>query len=337
VESPGARRALAAPALVARALRLRAATMMRISELSSSPIISRFRLEGRLTRDAVDELLALVEPATAAGATVLLDLAGLAFADGPGIEALLALRRRGVVLAGCSSFLGEVLRAAAAARRRPEAPAGGGGGEAALLVRLRCGEAAAFTALVEANTGRMLAVAQRILRNEHEAHDAVQEAFLMAFKGLPAFNGSARLSTWLHRITVNACLMRLRRRKHRAEQPIDDLLPRFDEAGHWADEPGRLALSSDELLERRETRVAVRRCIDRLPETYRTVLLMRDIEDLDTDAVAALLGITPNAVKIRLHRARQALRTLLEAALGAPASTAAPALAAPPRAAGAVR
>jgi RNA polymerase sigma-70 factor (ECF subfamily) len=307
---------------------------MRITEISSSPTVARFRLEGRLTQDAIAELLAAVEPARASqGVTVLLDLAGVAFADAAGLDALLALRGSGVVLVGCSTFLGEMLRASAEARRRGAPAAGDGEADAPLLERLRRGEQAAFTELVEGNTARLLAVAQRILRHEHEARDAVQEAFLMAFKGLPAFNGSAKLSTWLHRIAVNACLMRLRRRKHRAEQSIDDLLPRFDETGHWAEDPDRLAASADELLERRQTRLAVRRCIDRLPETYRTVLLMRDIEDLDTDAVAELLAITPNAVKIRLHRARQALRTLLAAELDETASPAASAVARPRQAA----
>lgn len=78
-----------------------------------------------------------------------------------------------------------------------------------------------------------------------------------------------------------------------------------------------MAASSHELLERRETRAAVRRCIDRSPESYRTVLPMRDIEDLDTVEAAELVGITANAVKIRLHRARQALRTLIEEELAA--------------------
>jgi RNA polymerase sigma-70 factor (ECF subfamily) len=298
--------------------------MMRITEISSSQTVHRLRLEGRLAHDAVAELLAVVEPATARGATVLLDLAGVAFADAAGVEALRTLRGNGVVLAGASSFLAAILRADDEAQRRSERRPADGDRDVRLLERLRRGDQEAFTELVEGNTARLLAVAQRILRNEHDARDAVQEAFLMAFKGLPAFNGSAKLSTWLHRIAVNACLMRLRRRKHRAEASIDDLLPRFDESGHWADAPGRLAASSDELLERRETRVAVRRCIDQLPETYRTVLLLRDIEDMETEAVAELLAITPNAVKIRLHRARQALRTLLEAELGGASAEAAP-------------
>lgn len=299
--------------------------MMRITEVSSTATVHRFRVEGRLTRDDTAELLAAVEPPLAAGAAVLVDLAGVTFADDAGLEALLGLRRSGVVITGCSSFLGELLRADQEARREaaPPAPAAAADPDAALLERLRRGEQDAFAELIERNTGRLLAVAQRILRNEHDARDALQEAFLMAFRGLPAFNGSAKLSTWLHRIAVNACLMRLRRRKQRAEESIDELLPRFDETGHWAEEPGRLAESSDDLLQRRETRLAVRRCIDRLPESYRTVLLMRDIEDLDTDEVATLLGITPNAAKIRLHRARQALRTLLESELRDVPSTAA--------------
>lgn len=290
--------------------------MMRITENPGSPIVRRYLLEGRLTQVTAAELVAVVEPSLAAGAAVLLHLGAVTFADGDGVDALLALRARGAVLVACSSFLGEMLRTGAGEHRAGPAPADGAA-DARLLERLRAGDEAAFTELVERNTGRLLAVATRLLRNEQDAHDAVQDAFLMAFKGLASFNGTAKLSTWLHRIAVNAALMRLRRRKHRSEQSIDELLPRFDEDGHWAEPPGQLAAASDELLATRETRVAVRRCIDRLPDAYRTVLLMRDIEDLDTGEVAELLAITPNAVKIRLHRARQALRTLIEHELGA--------------------
>jgi len=152
-----------------------------------------------------------------------------------------------------------------------------------------------------------------VLRSDDEARDAVQDAFLAAFRGLASFKGDAKLSTWLHRIVVNAALMRVRSRTHRAEQSIDDLLPHFDDDGSWgADRPA--ALSSHELLERRDTRALVRDCIAQLPDTYRTVLVMRDIEDLDTDEAAERLGVTANAVKIRLHRARQALRSLVERA-----------------------
>ena len=286
---------------------------MRITEISRSESVVRFRLEGRLTDLTSQEMRATVQVCVAAGCSVLLDLADVAFADRAGIESLLALRAQGVVLTACSGFLAEMLRGDMAGERRPQRSTGDASdADASFLDRLRGGDDAAFAELVERNAGRMLAAANRLLRNEDEARDAVQDAFVSAFKSIAAFNAEAKLSTWLHRIVVNAALMRLRSRKHRAEQSIDDLLPRFDDAGRWAQEPGRVAASSQELLERRETRVVVRHCIDQLPDTYRTVLLMRDIDDLDTDEAAELLGITPNAVKIRLHRARQALRTLIE-------------------------
>jgi RNA polymerase sigma-70 factor (ECF subfamily) len=290
--------------------------MMRITEISETESVVRLRLEGRLTGTTTAELLVALEPALAAGKGVLLDLSGLSFADTAAVETLLALRDKGAILAGCSGFLAELLQANAAEAQPAAGRATPDDADARLLARLRGGDEAAFAEVVERNAGRLLAVAQRLLRSDDEARDAVQDAFLSAFKGLATFNGQAKLSTWLHRITVNAALIRLRRRKRRAERSVDDLLPRFDEAGRWAHETGRVAASSQDLLERREARQVVRRCIDRLPETARAVLLMRDIEDVDTDTAAEILGITPNAVKIRLHRARQALRTLLEEAFG---------------------
>jgi RNA polymerase sigma-70 factor (ECF subfamily) len=182
----------------------------------------------------------------------------------------------------------------------------------ALLERLRRGDDEAFTSLVHQHAGRMLAAARRLLRSEDDAREAVQEAFISAARSIDGFTGGSQLSTWLHRIVVNAALMKLRSRRRRAEEPIDDLLPRFDTEGYHVAAPAAWETPSDELLEQRETRVMVRRCIDRLPERYRAVLLLRDIEELDTQEAAEALGVTPNTVKIRLHRARQALRTLLE-------------------------
>jgi len=158
----------------------------------------------------------------------------------------------------------------------------------------------------------MLAVARRMLRNDEEARDAVQEAFLLAFRGLPRFAGQSRLGTWLHRITVNAALMKLRSRRAHPEESIEPLLPSFLEDGHATRSYRDWPESAQQLLERSEVRTLVRSSIDRLPPTYRTALLLRDIEELDTGEVAELLGISANAVKIRLHRARQALRELLD-------------------------
>jgi len=189
--------------------------------------------------------------------------------------------------------------------------------EAALVERLRAGDSQAFETVTREYGGRLLASARRFLRNEDDAQDAVQDAFLSAWKGIGSFSGDAKLSTWLHRIVVNAALMKLRRRRRKKEEPIEDLLPHFDAEGAWVSAPPGWDTPSDVLLQRQQTRALVRACIDRLPDTYRTALLLRDIEELDTDEAAATLGVTPNALKIRLQRARQALCTLLEREISA--------------------
>lgn len=183
--------------------------------------------------------------------------------------------------------------------------------ERALVAQLRAGDDAAFEHVVRTYGGRLLAVARRILGSEDDAADAVQDAFLSAFRGLDRFEGGAKLSTWLHRIAVNAALMKLRTRRRKPEQSIETLLPSFLDDGHHQEAFASWSEPVDRSIERREMRTAIREEIARLPETYRIVLVMRDIEGLDTDETARMLGISPNAVKIRLHRARQALRTLL--------------------------
>ena len=187
--------------------------------------------------------------------------------------------------------------------------------DSALLAALRAGEEAAFETLVRSYGGRMLSVARRLLGNDDDAQDAVQEAFLSAFKALAAFDGRSKLSTWLHRIVVNAALMKLRTQKRRPEQSIDDLLPKFKEDGHEAAPRTRWEDSAAN-AERTETQQLIREQILTLPETYRTVLLLRDIEEHDTETVARMLAVSPAAVKVRLHRARQALRTLLDPLFG---------------------
>jgi RNA polymerase sigma-70 factor, ECF subfamily len=184
--------------------------------------------------------------------------------------------------------------------------------DASLLSRLRSGEPQAFEMLVRTHTPRLLAVARRLLRNEEDAKDAVQEAFLNAFRSLGSFEGASRVSTWLHRIAVNVALMKLRSQHRKPEDSIEGLLPAFLEDGHHALHPPEWRDGADVLLERREDREFIRACIDELPESYRTVLILRDVEELDPEETARALGVTENVVKVRLHRARQALRSLLE-------------------------
>jgi RNA polymerase sigma-70 factor, ECF subfamily len=184
--------------------------------------------------------------------------------------------------------------------------------DASLLSRLRSGEPQAFEMLVRTHTPRLLAVARRLLRNEEDAKDAVQEAFLNAFRSLGSFEGASRVSTWLHRIAVNVALMKLRSQRRKPEHSIEGLLPAFLEDGHHALHPPEWRDGADVLLERREDREFIRACIDELPESHRTVLILRDVEELDPQETARALGVTENVVKVRLHRARQALRSLLE-------------------------
>jgi RNA polymerase sigma-70 factor (ECF subfamily) len=183
--------------------------------------------------------------------------------------------------------------------------------EAALVAALREGQEWAFEAMIRTYGGRLLAVARRICGNEEDARDVLQSAYLNAFRSLSNFQGSCQLSTWLHRIVANAALMRLRSKRRKPEDSIETLLPAFQEDGHHVEQFSEWALPADRLLEREDVRATVRSCIAQLPDSYRQVLMLRDIEELSTDTVAMMLNATPTAVKVRLHRARQALSTLL--------------------------
>lgn len=184
-----------------------------------------------------------------------------------------------------------------------------------LVAALKIGDEAAFRQLVEQQGPRMLSVARRFMRDEDQARDVVQEAFIQVYRKIGTFKEKAKLSTWLHRIVVNTALMRIRSRKRKREDSIEDMLPGFLEDGHQANPARPWSDSGEKLLQRKEVRQLVREAIDGLPDNYRTVLLMRDIEEMSTAETAQALKITENAVKIRLHRARQALREQIDPAL----------------------
>jgi RNA polymerase sigma-70 factor (ECF subfamily) len=183
--------------------------------------------------------------------------------------------------------------------------------EQSILLGLRSGEDEAYELVFRRYGSRMLAVARRFLGNEEDAQDAVQDAMLSAFRALDRFEGGSQLGTWLHRIVVNAALMKLRRRRNHRETSIEELLPGYDVDGHRelrvAGDP-----FPDEQLEREELRALLRESVSELPEGYRQVYLLRDVEELSTEETATALGLSANAVKIRLHRARQALITLVQ-------------------------
>jgi RNA polymerase sigma-70 factor (ECF subfamily) len=277
--------------------------MMRITRITGD-VAETLRVEGRLTNDTADELRMACESALADRGVLQLDVSGLQYVDATGVSLLHGLRDGGTRLDGASGFLVELLKDSARTTAVD--------GDAGLLARLRRREPEAFETLVRRHGGRMLATARRFFRSDEDARDVVQDAFLAAFRAVDGFAGTAQPSTWLHRIVVNMALMKLRSRRRRPEESIEDLLPRFDDTGHWAETPtSGWGGCAETVVDRQRTRNTVRGAIERLPDNHRTVLLLRDIEELDTDETAALLGISGNAVKTRLHRARQALRTLL--------------------------
>jgi RNA polymerase sigma-70 factor (ECF subfamily) len=183
--------------------------------------------------------------------------------------------------------------------------------EATLVAGLHAGDPEVFETLVRQQGPRLLSTTRRILGNDEDARDAVQDAFISAYRAREQFGAESRISTWLHRIAVNAALNKLRTRRRKPEESLDDLLPRFLPNGHYAEHFTAWSEPPDETLARKETSTLIRQRIDDLPESFRTVLMLRDIEGLSTEEAASLLNISANAVKLRLHRARMALRTLL--------------------------
>ena len=184
--------------------------------------------------------------------------------------------------------------------------------DAALIAGLRSGDSGAFETLLRDYGPRLLRLARRFLANEEDARDALQDAMVAVHRSIGNFESSSALLTWLHRIVVNSALMKLRTKRRHPEEDIEQYLPRFLEDGHQRVPSTPWTESAQSVLEREELRAAVREAIEKLPEAYRIVLQLRDIEEMSTAETAEILGVTKNVVKIRLHRARQALRTLLD-------------------------
>ena len=181
--------------------------------------------------------------------------------------------------------------------------------EEALLQGLLKGERDACACMLKRYAPRVYAVALRMMGDPDEAEEVLQEAFISACKHIHTFEGRSALSTWLHRITVNAALMRLRKRKAfevSLDAPVETLdgddIPR--QIADWAYVPDDHALDT-------ETRQVLEEAIAQLPDSMRTVFVLREIEGYNTEETAKMLGISVSAAKVRLHRARLRLRELL--------------------------
>lgn len=194
-------------------------------------------------------------------------------------------------------------------RQATSAPASAG--EADLLERLRAGDPAAYRDLVDLNSANVYRVALKLLGDAQEAEDVLQETFLSAFESIGKFEGRSQLSTWLYRIATNASLMRLRKRRRAEAFSLDDTPGEEEEAepsprylADWSAVPDSQLLTA-------EAKAEMDRAIGDLPETLRSVFVLRDIQGLSGDETARILGITVQAVKTRLHRARLRLRDRL--------------------------
>jgi RNA polymerase sigma-70 factor (ECF subfamily) len=183
--------------------------------------------------------------------------------------------------------------------------------EAELVAALKAGDQRAFAEMVERHSGTVYNLALRMMNDPQEAEEVLQETFLSAFRGLARFEGRSQLSTWLYRIAYNAALMRLRKRQlptssidEPATNDEGDPMPR--QLVDWGSVPDRILLNG-------ELRHILESAVETLPETLRVVFVLRDIEGLSTADTAAALDLSETNVKVRLHRARLALRERLTA------------------------
>jgi RNA polymerase sigma-70 factor (ECF subfamily) len=183
----------------------------------------------------------------------------------------------------------------------------------ALVARIRAGEAALFEVLMRRHNRRVYRAVRGVLRDEAEAEDAMQQAYVSAFTHLSDFAGGARFSTWLVRIALNEALGRLRRSARVIR--LDDLAGTGESEENMAG-PSARATSPEHDAALHELAAYLERALDELPETYRTVFMLREVEGLSSAEAAEVLGVSEEVVRTRLHRARTRIRDLLDARLG---------------------
>lgn len=184
--------------------------------------------------------------------------------------------------------------------------------EGQLVKGLQNGDSASYETLVRDYGGRMLNVARRYMHNEADAQDCVQEAYLQAFRSIHQFKGQSSIATWLHRIVVNAALMKIRASKRRPEEFLEDNEALFNAGGERIERETEVSLSVDDVLINEDAGRQIRQCIDQLPNFPRQLVLLRDIEGYSTEETARLMDITAGNVKTGLHRARKALKQQIE-------------------------
>lgn len=186
-----------------------------------------------------------------------------------------------------------------------------------LVVSFLKGNKSAFEEIVRRYEDRLYRLSFRMLGNHHDALDAVQEILLKLLAALPKFQGRSRFGTWLYRLAANTCLDIRRKRGRTSAESLDNALEHSPGSTlSFLDESG--AESPDVYVEQLYRERLVRAALEQLPESQRRLLELRDLEDLSNTQVAEILGIEVGALKARLHRARQALKRVLDAGVFVP-------------------
>ncbi len=190
--------------------------------------------------------------------------------------------------------------------------------EVDLVARLQAGDQAALEQAFKLYSGKLYNVARRILNDQSDAEEVLQDVFLTAFRKANSFQGNSQFSTWLYRLTVNAALGRIRRsKKAKKETEYAEFLPRFQDDGHHAVRPVvDWSDTLDEQYARNETQELLAKALEQLKPTDKTVIVLSDLEGLSDKEISDATGLTVSAVKTRLHRARLFLRGKLAAQFG---------------------
>jgi RNA polymerase sigma-70 factor (ECF subfamily) len=182
-----------------------------------------------------------------------------------------------------------------------------------LLARARNREEAAIRLIMQSNNRRLYRLARGILRNDAEAEDVVQETYVRAFTHLDSFRGDSSLATWLARIAMNEALGRLRGQRPNVE--LTSLAPERLEA-QIIQFPLSATPDPEKTMAQRQIQQVVEHAIDELPEAFRLVFITRVVEGMNIEETAEILGLKPETVKTRLHRARTMLRENVEKKIG---------------------
>lgn len=174
------------------------------------------------------------------------------------------------------------------------------------------GDYAAYEEIVRRYQDKAFRLAFSLMKNESDAQDVVQEAFLNMYRKLETFEGKSQFGSWMYRVVTNAALMRLRKKRRRSEVPVEPDETEFEEDDYYVTSVPEWRVRADEAAENRELREQIIEAVDELSPKSQTVFLLKEVEGLSLKEIAEVLDLSVGGVKSRLHRARLHLRATLE-------------------------